>query len=145
MTAMTRTTRTTCTTDRRAELAAWALLVAQVVHGLTPSDTDAEGYAGLVGGLVLLVATMAAILGLRRGRPWARTLLRGTGLAVAVGFVLYHATPVSSPVTNPYIGEPAGPAAWITVVVSIAAGLWASFEPRPPHPHPRERRAGGGD
>jgi hypothetical protein len=128
MTGMTRTT------DRRVELAAWALLVAQVVHGLTPSDTDAEGYAGLVGGLVLLVATMAAILGLRRGRPWAHILLLGTGLAVAVGFVLYHATPVSSPVTNPYIGEPAGPAAWITVVVSIAAGLWAAHEARASRP-----------
>jgi hypothetical protein len=128
MTAMTRTT------DRRVEPAAWALLVAQVVHGLTPSGTDAEGYAGLVGGLVLLVATMAAILGLRHGRPWGRTLLFGAGLAVAIGFVLYHATPVNSPVTNPYIGEPAGPAAWITVALSIAAGLWASYEARASRP-----------
>jgi len=131
MTRGTGTTRTTRTTGRRVELAAWALLIAQVVHGLTPADTEAEGYAGLVGGLVLLVATMAAILGLRGGRPWARPLLLGTGLAVAVGFVVYHATPVTSPVTNPYIGHPAGPAAWVTVVLSIAAGLWASFEARP--------------
>jgi hypothetical protein len=115
----------------RLELSAWALLVTQVVHGFTPADTEAEGYAGLIGGLVLLVATMAAILGLRRGRSWAPTLTLATGLTVAVGFVAYHATPVRSPVTNPYIGEPAGVAAWITVVLSVAAGLWAAYEARP--------------
>jgi hypothetical protein len=115
----------------RAELAAWVLLASQVVHGLTPADTEAEGYAGLVGGLILLVATMAAIVGLRTGRSWARPSLLATGLAVAIGFVAYHATPVTSPVTNPYIGEPVGPAAWITVVLSIAAGLWAAHEARP--------------
>jgi hypothetical protein len=115
----------------RAEPAAWALLAAQVVHGLTPAGTDSEGLVGLVGGLVLLVATMTAILGLRRRRPWAPALTAATGLAVAAGFVLYHATPVTSPVTNPYIGEPAGPAAWVTVGTSVAAGLWAAGAARP--------------
>jgi hypothetical protein len=121
---------TTDVTDRRAGLAAWALLIAQVVHGLTPADTHNQGYAGLIGGLVLLVATIAAIFGRRGRRPWARPLLLGTGLAVALGFVLYHAIPVSSPVTNPYIGHHAGTAAWITVVLSVAAGLWAAYEAR---------------
>jgi hypothetical protein len=116
---------------RRVEVAAWALLVAQLVHGLTPADTESDGYVGLVGGLVLLVATMTAILGLRRQRPWAAPLTAGIGLTVAVGFVLYHATPVTSPVTNPYIGEPVGPAAWITVALPVAAGLWAAYAARP--------------
>jgi hypothetical protein len=86
---------------------------------------------GLVGGLILLIATMAALLGFRRDEPWARPLLLVTGLTVAIGFVAYHATPVTSPVTNPYIGEPAGLPAWITVILSIAAGLWAAYEARP--------------
>jgi hypothetical protein len=116
---------------KRLELSAWALLVTQVIHGLTPADTDAEGYAGLVGGLILLIATMAAILGLRRGAPWAHRLLFITGLTVAAGFVAYHATPVKSPITNPYIGEPAGLPAWITVILTIAAALWAASESRP--------------
>jgi hypothetical protein len=85
---------------RRVELSAWALLVTQVIHGLTPADTEAEGYMGLVGGLVLLIATMAAILGFRRDQPWARRLLFVTGLTVAAGFVAYHATPVTSPITG---------------------------------------------
>ena len=116
--------------DRRLELAAWALLVAQAVHGLTPAHTDAEGYVGPVGGLVLLVATMTAIAGLRWHRPWARSLTAWTGLAVALGFTLYHTTPIASPVTNPYIGEQPGLAAWLTVVVSIAIGLWTAHEAR---------------
>jgi hypothetical protein len=117
--------------DRRFELSAWALLVTQVIHGLTPADTEAEGYMGLVGGLILLIATMAAILGFRRAKPWARRLLFVTGLTVAAGFVAYHATPVTSPITNPYIGEPAGLPAWTTVILTIAAALWASYESRP--------------
>jgi hypothetical protein len=116
---------------RRVEVAAWALLVAQVVHGLVPAETESDGNVGLVGGLVLLVATMTAIVGLRRQRPWAAPLTAGIGLTVAIGFVLYHATPVTSPVTNPYIGEPVGPAAWITVALSVAAGLWAAYAARP--------------
>jgi hypothetical protein len=138
MTDTTRTTRSTRTArtapaveDRRAGLAAWALLIVQVVHGLTPADTHTQGYAGLVGGLVLVAATIATLFGRRAGRSWARPLLFGTGLAVALGFVLYHAVPVSSPVTNPYIGHHAGTPAWITVVLSVAAGLWAAYEARP--------------
>ena len=116
---------------RRIEAAAWALLVTQVVHGFTPAETEAEGYVGLVGGLVLLVATMAAIVGLRSGRSWARPLAGGTGLAVAVGFVLYHAVPFHSPLTNPYLGEPVGAPAWISVGLAVAAGAWAASEGLP--------------
>ena len=115
----------------RIEAAAWALLVTQVVHGFTPAETEAEGYVGLVGGLILLVATMAAIVGLRSGRTWAQALAGWTGLAVAVGFVLYHAVPFHSPLTNPYLGEPVGAPAWISVALAVAAGAWAASEGLP--------------
>lgn len=111
---------------QRIEVAAWFLLVTQVVHGFVPADTEAEGYAGLVGGLVLLLATMAAIIGARTRRTWAATVAGWTGLVVAVGFVLYHAVPVSGPVTNPYIGEPVGAPAWISVAAAVAAGAWTA-------------------
>ena len=112
----------------RLQASAWALLVLQVVHGLTPADTEAEGYVGAVGGLLLLIATMTAIAGIRGDRPWAATLTGWTGLVVAVGFVLYHAMPFSSPMTNPYLGEPVGAPAWISVALCVAAGAWAAYE-----------------
>lgn len=114
--------------NKRLELATWTLLVLQVAHGFTPADTEAEGYAGAVGGLILLIATCAAIVGLRGGRRWAAPLAGWTGLAVAVGFVLYHAMPFKSPVTNPYLGEPVGPAAWISVALAVTAGVWVAYE-----------------
>jgi hypothetical protein len=42
--------------------------------------------------------------------------------------VLYHALPFRSPVTNPYLGEPVGPAAWISVALAVAAAGWAAVE-----------------
>jgi hypothetical protein len=51
-----------------------------------------------------------------------------TGVTVAVGFVLYHAVPFKSPMTNPYLGEPVGAAAWISVALAVAAGAWAAYE-----------------
>lgn len=110
---------------KRIEVAAWLLLITQVVHGFVPADTEAEGYVGLVGGLVLL-ATMAGIFGLRTRRTWAPPLAGWIGLVVAVGFIAYHAVPVSSPVTNPYLGEPVGAAAWISVAAAVAAGAWTA-------------------
>ena len=114
--------------QNRLELSAWALVITQVVHGFTPAETEAEGYVGLVGGLILLVASLTAVFGLRTGKPWARSLTGWTGLIVAVGFVLYHAVPFHSAVTNPYLGEPVGPPAWISVAFAVAAGAWAAFE-----------------
>lgn len=110
------------------ERSAWALVVFQLVHAFTPAETDAEGYMGLVGGLVLLVAAMAAVLGARTGRSWARPLTGWTGVTVAIGFVLYHAVPFHSPVTNPYIGESVGAPAWISVALAVGAGSWAAVE-----------------
>lgn len=132
---------TTTRTDRRTgtstawtqvEIATWLLLVTQVVHGFVPADTEAEGHVGAVGGLLLLIATMAAILGLRTRRRWAPPLAGWTGLIVAVGFVAYHAVPVRSPVTNPYLGEPVGAPAWISVAAAVAAGAWTAFAARRP-------------
>lgn len=114
----------------RTEIAAWLLVATQVVHGFIPAETEAEGYAGAVGGLVLLVASLTAVYGLRTATPWAPTLLAVTGAAVAVGFVAYHATPVRSPLTNPYLGEPVGVPAWIGVAVAVASGAWAFVEGR---------------
>jgi hypothetical protein len=112
----------------RLDVAAWALFGTQLVHGLTPAETSSEGYVGTVVGGLLLIASAVAIYALRAGLPWAARLTGITGLVVAVGFVAYHATPLKSPVTNPYIGEPAGVPAWISVALSVAAGAWAAYE-----------------
>lgn len=103
-------------------------MVTQVVHGLTPADTEAEGYVGAVGGLVLLVLSLTALFGALTGRYRVASLTAWTGVAVAVGFVLYHALPFHSPMTNPYLGEPVGLAAWTTVALAIAAAAWAAQE-----------------
>lgn len=113
---------------RRVEAATWALAVSQVVHGLTPADTESEGYVGAVVGLVLLVLSLAAIYAFRTGRPWGVKVAGPTGAAVAIGFVAYHATPWRSPVTNPYIGEAVGAAAWISVALCVAAAVWTVVE-----------------
>jgi hypothetical protein len=115
---------------QRLMVAAAVLLVAQVVHGAVPADTSAEGYVGLVVGLALLVATVAGLVGAAQRMPWAPPLLLVTGAFVAVGFVLYHAVPVTSPVTNPYPGEGVGAGPWLTVVASVVAGAWVAAEAR---------------
>jgi hypothetical protein len=121
-------TTTARPSTRTLEASAWALVLFQVVHGFVPADTDSEGYVGLVGGLLLLVAALAAAYGIRTDRAWAKALTGWTGVTVAVGFVLYHAVPFKSPMTNPYLGEPVGAAAWISVALAVAAGAWAAYE-----------------
>ena len=116
--------------SRRIEAAAWALAVTQVVHGFTPADTESEGDVGALVGLVLLVLSLAAIYGIRQRRPWGVRLLVPTAAAVAVGFIAYHATPWRTPVTNPYLGEPVGAPAWVSVGLCIAAATWAVIEVR---------------
>jgi hypothetical protein len=109
------------------------LLVAQVVHGAVPVDEDkveSESVLGLYVGLLFLVLTVAAVVGLVQRRPYGRPLAAWTGLAVAVGFVAYHAVPWSSAVTNPYLGEPVGVPAWLSVIVAVAAGAWCAYEGR---------------
>ena len=110
-----------------------ALVAAQVVHALVPVDADhvdSEGFVGLVGGLVLLVLSVAALVGLVQRRPYGRPLAAWTGLVVAVGFVLYHASPWTSWFTNPYLGKPVGVPAWISVALAIGVGAWCAIEGR---------------
>lgn len=112
---------------RRARIAAWLLIVAQVAHAITPSDTGEHSIVGPITGVVLLGLSVAALVGLKRGRQNADVLLGWTGFAVALGFVLYHASPWHSPFTRPYLDEPVGGPAWISVAFAIAAGVWAAF------------------
>lgn len=104
-----------------------ALLVTQVVHGAVPVDeakTDSESWVGFVGGIFLLLATIAALIGLAQRMSYGPRLAALTGLVVAVGFVAYHAVPWSSPLTNPYLGEPVGVPAWLSVAAAVGAGAW---------------------
>src|SRR5688500_131064 len=112
----------------RVAAAAWALVVVQVVHGAIPADTSAEGNVGFYTGIVLLLASFVAAIGATAKQSWATPLAGWTGLVVAVGFTLYHAVPVRSPLTNPYFGEPVSALAWLGVAASIAVGLWAAYE-----------------
>ena len=110
-----------------------ALVVTQVVHGATPVDedkADPEGYTGLIVGALLLVLAVAAVVGLLQRRPYGRPLAAWTGVAVAAGFVAYHAVPWTSVVSNPYLGEPVGAPAWISVALAVGAGLWCAYEGR---------------
>ena len=115
--------------QKRLYWASVALVLIQVIHGAIPAETDAEGYFGLLAGLVALIAGLAAIYGLRLGRSWARPIAGTTGLGVAVGFLLYHALPITSSFTNPYWDEPKiGALQWAPVFACIAIGLWTAYE-----------------
>jgi len=116
----------------RVALAAAVLFVAQFVHGLVPTaeELDGGGPVGYYGGLLLLAASLVAAVAAALGFGWSRTLAVATGLAVAIGFVLYHAVPVATPLTNPYFGEPAGVPAWLSVIAAVVAGAWCAYEGR---------------
>lgn len=106
-----------------------ALVAIQVIHAAIPAETDAEGYVGLVVGLVFVIASITALVGLVQNKPWAPRLLGLTGLAVAVGFILYHALPFHTPATNPYFGEDKiGLLQWTPVVLCVVIGFWAARE-----------------
>ena len=107
------------------------------MHGLTPAHTGEHTIVGPVVGLVLLLTSIASIVGFRSGRACGRPLLGWTGIVVAVGLVLYHALPILSPATNPYSGKSVPVAAWVSVALAIAAGLWAVFESRVRRPTTR--------
>lgn len=114
--------------------AALVLAAAQVIHGAVPTgreNTDGGSVVGPIVGLVLIIASIVAAVGIRRGSEWAPRLLAGAGLFVAIGFTLYHAIPLKNWATNPYWGndvEDVSAAAWATVVASVAVGLWAAWE-----------------
>ena len=112
---------------------AWALVVTQVLHVLAPIDSDkpeSESWLGLpVGGLLLLLSTVA-LVGIVQGRPYGRPIAAWSGLAVALGFIAYHAVPWSSVISNPYLGEPVGPWAWGSVALAVGAGFWCAWAGR---------------
>ena len=110
-----------------------ALVVSQVVHAAVPVDPDkaeSESWVGFYVGIVLLLLSVAAVVGLLQRRAYGRPLATWTGLVVAVGFVAYHASPWHSPATNPYLGEPVGAPAWLSVAAAIGAGAWCAYEGR---------------
>ena len=110
-----------------------ALVVTQVIHGATPVDkdhVDSEGPLGLIVGGLLLALSVAAVVGLVQRRDYGRPLAAWTGLAVAAGFVAYHASPWANWFTNPYLGKPVGAPAWISVALAIGAGIWCAYEGR---------------
>jgi hypothetical protein len=110
-----------------------ALVVTQLVHGATPTSkdhVDSEGPLGLIVGGLLLALSVAAVVGLVQRRPYGRPLAAWTGLAVAAGFVAYHASPWANWFTNPYLGKPVGAPAWISVALAIGAGAWCAYEGR---------------
>ncbi len=115
--------------ESRLQAAAIALIAIQVIHAAIPAETSSEGYFGLIVGAIALASSIAALVGIRSGRPWAVPLLGLTGISIAVGFLLYHALPIHSPVTNPYVDEPKiGALQWAPVVAAIGIGLWAAWE-----------------
>ena len=117
--------------NNRLLQATWALLVIQVIHGAIPADTDAEGYVGLVAGLIAVIASITAIVGITRGASWGPRLAAITGGSVAIGFLLYHALPIHSDFTNPYFGEDKiGLAQWLPVIACIGIGAWCVWEYR---------------
>ena len=121
---------------RALVLPAALLALAQVWHAATPAnnvDPTTQkaiegGYVGLVGGLLLLIGCIVASLGARREKEWARPLAFVCGVGVALGFVLYHATTLRSPVTNPYFGvDGIGPVQLAPVFACVAIGAWLAW------------------
>ncbi len=121
---------------RALVLPAALLALAQVWHAVTPAENlDPSthqpiegGYVGLVGGLLLLIGCIVASLAARRGKEWSRPLSFVCGVGVAVGFLLYHATTLRSPVTNPYFGvDGIGPVQLAPVIACMAIGAWLAW------------------
>jgi hypothetical protein len=74
---------------------------------------------------VALAAFVAAAADHRTARPLGVM----AGLAVSVGFLLYHGIPVDLGVNNPYWGTPGADAdaiMWASVIVLIAVGAWTA-------------------
>jgi hypothetical protein len=112
------------------------LAAAQVWHALTPAEnlepaTGKEVEGGLVGlpvGLLLLLGCIVASIAARRGKEWARPLSFVCGVGVAGGFLLYHATTVRSPLTNPYFGvDGIGIVQLLPVLACMVVGVWLAW------------------
>jgi hypothetical protein len=120
---------------RALVLPAALLAAAQVWHAVTPANTtDSAGKeieGGLIGlpiGLLLLLGCIVASIAARGGKEWARPLSLVCGVGVALGFVLYHATTLRSPVTNPYFGvDGIGIVQLLPVFACIIIGAWLAW------------------
>ena len=114
-------------TTKRLAPALAALFVFQFLHGLAPAPDDAPtegGLTGLIGGAGFLIATTVAWYWARRGDERSRSLALGLGLAIPIGFVLYHGAWFTSPVTNPYWGDGSATGLqWASVVAVGVVGL----------------------
>jgi hypothetical protein len=111
-------------------LSAWAMAIAQIVHGFIPSgvDEDNGSVVGPIGGLILLVLSLVVVYGAMTGRPWSTRLGVITGTVVAVGFVLYHAVPAKTAFSNPYPGEGASVGGYVGVALAVGAAAWCAWE-----------------
>ncbi len=121
---------------RAISLPAGLLALAQVWHAVTPAENVDPvtqqpiegGYVGLVGGLLLLLGCIVASIAARREKEWARPLALVCGLGVSIGFLLYHATTLRSPVTNPYFGvDGIGAVQFAPVIACMAIGAWLAW------------------
>jgi hypothetical protein len=121
---------------RALVLPAALLAAAQVWHAVTPAENlDPSshqavegGVIGLPVGLLLLLGCIVASIAARRGKEWARPLSFVCGVGVALGFVLYHATTLRSPVTNPYFGvDGIGAVQLAPVFACIVIGAWLAY------------------
>jgi hypothetical protein len=119
----------TVSSQQRLLVPAALLVAVQAVHAVLPGPAEGGGgsVVARVGGVLLLVAAVAALVGTWQRRRWARLLLPWTGALVAVGFLLYHAQPVSSPLTFPYWGRrDVGWIQWLPVLAAIMVGMWCA-------------------
>jgi hypothetical protein len=121
---------------RALVLPAALLAAAQVWHAVTPAnnlDPTSQkpvegGVIGLPIGLLLLLGCIVASIAARQGKEWARPLSLVCGVGVALGFVLYHATTLRSPVTNPYFGvDGIGIVQLLPVFACIVIGAWLAW------------------
>lgn len=96
----------------------------QALHMVIPANAVGGRYswtATVVVGL-LEAGLLVAGYGLLRDSAWARPLAATTAGLTGLVFLLYHALPFETAVTNPYPGE-VGIAPWIPVVGIIAGAL----------------------
>lgn len=121
---------------RALVLPAALLAAGQVWHAVTPANntepsTGLEVEGGVVGlpvGLLLLLGCIVASIAARNGKEWSRKLSFGCGVGVAGGFLLYHATTLRSPLTNPYFGvEGIGIVQLLPVFACIVIGAWLAY------------------
>jgi hypothetical protein len=116
--------------DKRLGPALVALFAFQFLHGLAPApDGAAEdgSLTGLIGGAGFLLATGLAWFWVRRSDDRGRRLARFVGVAIPVGFVLYHAAWFTSPVTNPYWGDGSATVwQWLSLPAVMITGVLAA-------------------